>query len=73
MTIGEVSLALGEVVSFKGTPYILTGVMMRKNKNNEIHYEAELQDIKANHSLVIVALSSVERKENEHRNSSFYF
>ncbi|MBE6817886.1 MAG: hypothetical protein E7517_01830 [Ruminococcaceae bacterium] len=62
MRIDEVSLALREVVSFKGTPYILTGVMMRKNKNNEIHYEAELQDVKANRCLVIVALSSVERK-----------
>ena len=62
MRIDEVSLALGEVVSFKGTPYILTGVMMRKNKNNEIHYEAELQDVKANRCLVIVNLSSVDRK-----------
>lgn len=43
--------------------YILTGCTLRKNKEGNFYYQAELQDIKQNRSVLICGLEDVTAPE----------
>ncbi len=53
----------GKPVLYDGIEYTLTAVIKRKHhKENKWHYQAELTDIKAARSVVIVPLEKVVEK-----------
>jgi len=47
------------------TDYILTGAIFRKN-DKEFYYQAELQDLKSNNSVIICSLEEIKAIEEEH-------
>lgn len=45
--------------------FIFTGCTIRKNENGLFFYQAELQDVKNNHSIMICRLEDVQLLESE--------
>jgi len=59
MKAEEIKLNLNKQVSFRGSTYILSGAILRKNDKG-YYYRAELTDCKQNNSIVIARLEDVE-------------
>ena len=68
MEIKEAKAHLNERVHFNAryidADYIFTGCTIRKNEKGYF-YQAELQDVKNNHSILICNLEDVEQIESE--------
>ncbi len=75
MLLSDVKKNLGEFVLYsdvnmENTKYKLTACILRKNKNNEFVYSAELQDVN-NNSILFCSLDKIKKfevkeKQNEH-------
>lgn len=75
MLLSDVKKNLGEFVLYsdvnmENTKYKLTACILRKNKNNEFVYSAELQDVN-NNSILFCSLDKIKKFEvketqNEH-------
>ena len=65
MTAKEVKANLNKPVKLSGKAgnYILSGAIFRKGKQG-FFYQAELQDVKSNNSIVIAKLEDVEGTNN---------
>ncbi len=68
MDIARVKFNLGRTVSYRGTPYKMTALIMRPG-NSGFYYQAELADTKAKSSLVIADLKKVEEVRENERNT----
>lgn len=64
MDISQVKKNLGRKVVYNGTEYLLSGCIIRPDEQNGFYYQAELQDLKANSSVIICALSEVKEDKN---------
>ena len=65
MELTEVKRALSNKVIFDGVTYILTGCILRRDKNtNTFFYQAELSDIRAR-SVRIVKLEDIQVQGGE--------
>lgn len=62
MNISEVKRSLGRRVKYNGSEYLFTGCILRKSENG-LYYQSELQDLKANRSIIICRLTEIEIKE----------
>ena len=71
MEIGEVKATLGKKVRFRDDrlfcdgDYILTGCIIRRSERGQFYYQAEIQDLRQQNSVSIVALDKLTRKEND--------
>lgn len=70
MDISEVKRNLNQTViyhnrDFGDMKYKLTGCMIRKDKKNRFYYQAEIQDLKAKHSLTICSLDKISAVKGE--------
>lgn len=66
MNLARVKYKLNQRVLYRGREYTLTGCTIRCNeKNNEFYYQAELQDIVTNNSVIICKLADVEEKGSD--------
>jgi len=45
----------------KGTPYILTGCILRRRKGEKFFYQAEITDIPTKNSIVICSLDDIQK------------
>ena len=64
MDISEVKQNLNQTLiyhdsDFADKKYKLTGCIIRKNKKNKFFYQAEIQDLKAKHSITICSLDRI--------------
>lgn len=64
MDIPEVKQNLNQVVIYHDSDFgdremILTGCIIRKDKKNKFFYQAEIQDLKAKHSITICSLDRI--------------
>ena len=64
MELSEVKRNLKHTViyhnrDFGDMKYKLTGCMIRKDRKNRFYYQAEIQDLKAKHSLIICSLDRI--------------
>lgn len=63
MNISEIKRNLGKKVLYDSSEYVLTGCTIRRNIiTGQFYYQAELQDVEANSSLIITALDKVEER-----------
>lgn len=65
MDISQVKKNLGRKVVYNGTEYLFSGCIIRPDEQNGFYYQAELQDLKANNSVIICALPEVKENKNE--------
>lgn len=61
MDISQVKKNLGRMVVYNGTEYLFSGCIIRPNEHG-FYYQAELQDLKANSSVVICRLPDVKEE-----------
>lgn len=67
MELAEVKQAMSHKVLYQpagseiGTPYILTGCILRRRKNGTFFYQAEIMDIATKRSVVICSLEDIQK------------
>lgn len=59
MDISRVKINLGRNVIYNGTPYKLTGCIIRTDSAGGFFYQAEIQDLKAPWSVAICRLQDL--------------
>lgn len=62
MDISRVKANLGINILYYGTEYRLSGCIIRVNALGEFFYQAEIQDLSANHSVAIVQLEDLKEE-----------
>lgn len=76
MDISEVKQNLNQVViyhnpDFGNKKYKLTGCIIRKDKKNNFFYQAEIQDLKAKHSLTFCSLDKISALQDTERRKAY--
>lgn len=67
MELAEVKRAMNRKVLYQpagnesGTPYILTGCILRRRKDGSFFYQAEILDIASRNSTIICSLDDVQK------------
>ena len=67
MELAEVKRAMNRKVLYQpdgsgtGTPYILTGCILRRRKDGAFFYQAEIMDIPTKNSVIICSLDDVQK------------
>ena len=67
MELAEVKRAMNHKVLYRpsgsesGTPYILTGCILRRQKDGMFFYQAEIMDITSRNSVIICSLDDIQR------------
>lgn len=67
MELAEVKRAMNQKVLYRpadsesGTPYILTGCILRRRKNGAFFYQVEIMDIPTKNSVIICSLDDVHK------------
>ena len=59
MTAKDITQTLNQIVNYRNKLYKLTGVMIRKDKDGDIYYIAEIKDLNAKSSFCWVSLEDV--------------
>lgn len=59
MEISSVKSKLNSNVKYKGSEYLFTACILRKNKDGELFYQAEIKDTRAN-SVIICKMNDIE-------------
>ena len=64
--LGKRTFGLQMRVRIEGSEYILTGAVIRRNKNTgDFFYQAELQDLNSSRSILICRLEDIEKLEEK--------
>lgn len=62
MDISQVKKNLGRKVIYNETEYLFSGCIIRPDEQHGFYYQAELQDLKANSSVIICRLPEIKEE-----------